>query len=137
MAKGIELFDLVKIMFTNSSEYKKLKNVDKGRHSFLINRFFSIKYPSTAQSLNFGGVNGIVLVDLWQMVAMKYSKVPGWIYTKTKKTEKEKEWYPDKEIAQIYMNRHQLTEKDLKDMIKFNPEETKKIFDKLKKQLDQ
>jgi hypothetical protein len=35
------------------------------------------------------------------------------------------------------MNRHQLTEKDLKDMIKFNPEETKKIFDKLKKQLDQ
>lgn len=136
MAKGIELFDLIKIMFTNSTEYAKLKAVDKGRHSFIINRFFSIKYPSTAQSLNFSGVNGIVLVDLWQMVASKYTKVPGWIYTKTKKSEDKKEWYPDKELAKIYMDAHKITERDLRMMIKFNQEEVKRIFDKLKRQIE-
>ena len=136
MAKGIELFDLVKIMFTNSTEFNKLKSIEKARHAFLINRFFSIKYPSTAQSLNFNGANPTTSVDLWQLVASKYGRVPGWIYTKTKKTEKEKEWYPDKELVSIYLNAHKITETDLKQMIKFNPSEVKAIFDKLKKQIN-
>ena len=136
MQNKIELFDLVKIMFTDSKKYNDISNIAKSRHSFLINRFFAIKYPSTAQSLNFSGVNGIVLVDLWQMVASKYTKVPGWIYTKTKKSEDKKEWYPDKELAKIYMDAHKITERDLKLMIKFNQEEVKKIFDKLKRQIE-
>lgn len=133
---NIELFDLIKIMFTNSAEYQKVKTIDKTRHSFIINRFFSIKYPSTAQSLNFNGVNGAVLVDLWQMVASRYNKVPFWVYTKTKKAESQKEWYPPKELVSLYLNAHKMTEQDLKMMIKFNPAETKLIFDKLKKQTE-
>jgi hypothetical protein len=133
---NIELFDLIKIMFTDSKKYSEISNIAKSKHSFIVNRFFSIKYPSTAQSLNFNGINGAVLVDLWQMVASRYNKVPYWVYTKTKKTESQKEWYPPKELVSLYLTTHKMSEQDLKMMIKFNPTETKLIFDKLKKQTE-
>jgi hypothetical protein len=131
----MELFDLTKIIFTNPSQYQKLKNHEKSKHFFMINRFFSIKYPTTSQSLNRNGINPWAIVDLWQIVASRFQKVPGWIYTKTKKAPTEKVWKPNPEISKIWMERHQIGERELELAIKFNPEEMKKSFSILEKQI--
>lgn len=132
---ALDLFDFIKVMFTDSKKYSQLKNSDKARHFFMVNRFFSIQYPTTAQQLNRVGINGWAVVDLWQIVASRFKRVPGWIYTKTKKSSTEKTWKPDPEIAKIWMQKNGLGERELKNAIQFNPEEMKKLFSSLEKQL--
>jgi hypothetical protein len=132
----MELFDFTKVLFGNPREYQKLKTVEKGKHFFMIQRFFSIKFPATAQQLNRNGINGAAVVDLWQIVGQRFGRVPGWIYTKTKKVATEKVWKPNPEVATIWMQRHGLGERDLELAIKFNQEEMKKYFQKLEKQIE-
>lgn len=132
---ALDLFPFVNMMFTNPREYEKVKNADKGRHTFMINRFFGIKYPTTAQSLNRNGINGWAVVDLWQIVAARFGKVPFWIYTKTKKAPTDKIWKPNPEVATLWMERNGLGPKDLEIAIKFNPEEMKKSFASIEKQI--
>jgi hypothetical protein len=48
----MELFDFVKCIFTDPKKYTLQKNAEKAKHFFLINRFMSIKFPTTAQQLN-------------------------------------------------------------------------------------
>ena len=88
MLDETKLFDFVKIMFTKREQYGKLKESSKKRHHFMINRFMSINFPANAQVFNFNGINGSKVVDSWQMVASRFNRVPGWIYTKTKNSKK-------------------------------------------------
>lgn len=136
---ALELFDFVKVLFTDPKKYSSLKNSDKSRHFFMIQRFMSIKHPTTAQSLNRIGMNPWAVLDLWHIVAYRYGqklkRVPGWIYTKTKKVPSEKVWKPDPEISKLWMKRMGMTERDLNDCIKFKPEEMKRIFSSLEKQI--
>jgi hypothetical protein len=133
----MELFDFVRVMFTKPAEYAKIKNVEKGKHFFMVNRFMAIKHPTTAQALNRVGQNGWAAVDLWQLVASRFQKVPGWIYTKTKRTTtSEKVWKPNPEVARIWMERNGIGERELKEAIQFNPEEMKKSFTALEKQIE-
>lgn len=132
---SVNLFDLIHIMFTDAKKYAQIKNSDKGKHYFLVQRFMSIKYPTTAHSLSRVGINPSAVVDLWQMVACRFSRVPGWIYTKTKKQEREKELDVNTDAAKFWMERNSLTERDLKNAYKFNPEEMKKILKAIEKQI--
>ena len=95
----------------------------------------AIKHPSTAQQLNRVGMNGWAVVDLWQMVASRFKRVPGWIYTKTKKVSSDKTWKPNPEVAKIWMEKNSVGERELKDAIRFYPEETKKFFSAIEKQI--
>jgi hypothetical protein len=133
----MELFEFIKVLFTDPKRYSQLKASDKGRNHFMVQRFMSIKFPTTAQQLNRVGMNGAGVMDLWQKIAIRFNgRVPGWIYTKTKKLEKnEKVYKPDPEAAQIWMQRNGLTERDLKDAIRFNPDEMKKIISSIEKQI--
>jgi hypothetical protein len=132
----MELFDFIKVLFTKPKEFNDTKNSEKAKHFFMINRFFSIKYPTTAQSLNRNGINPWAVVSLWQLVGLRFQRVPGWIYTKTKKLNKEKTWSPNPEVARIWMERNGLGERELNLAIKFNPEEMKKSFSLLEKQIN-
>lgn len=133
---AIELFDLVKVLFTNPKQYSDLKKSDKSRHAFMTNRFFSIKFPATAQQLNRVGMNPWALVDLWQIVASRFKGVPGWIYTKTKKVSTEKNWKPNPDIAKIWMQKNDVGEKELRDAIRLYPAEMKKLFSAIEKQMN-
>jgi len=131
----MELFDFVKVMFTDQRKYSQLKNSDRARHFFMIQRFMAIQYPSTAQQLNRTGINAWPVVDLWQMVASRFNRVPGWIYTKTKKVASEKNWKPDPEAAKFWMERNNVGEKELRDAIRFHPDEMKRIISLIEKQI--
>jgi hypothetical protein len=135
----MELFEFIKVLFTDPKKFTELKNSEKSKHFFMTQRFMSIKHPTTAQSLNKIGMNPWAVLDLWHIVAYRYGqkskRVPGWIYTKTKKAPTEKVWKPDPDVSAFWMKRNGLTEKDLKDAIKYNPEEMKKLFTSLEKQI--
>tara|TARA_B110000503_G_C7157723_1_gene418090 strand:+ start:2043 stop:2453 length:411 start_codon:yes stop_codon:yes gene_type:complete len=131
----MDLFPFIKVLFSDSKTYSTLKSNDKGKNFFMVNRFMSIKYPMTSQQLNRNGINGSAVMDLWHIVAIRFGRVPGWIYTKTKKVKDETVWKPDPTVSTIWMERHGLGDKDLAMAIKFNPEEMKKSFKRLEKQI--
>jgi hypothetical protein len=131
----MELFDFVKVLFTDKKKYEGVKNVEKSRHFFMVNRFMAIKHPTTAQSLNRVGINSWAVIDLWQIVASRFNRVPGWIYTKTKKVAMEKTWKPNPEVAKVWMEKNGVGEKELKESIRFYPQEMKKLFASLEKQI--
>ena len=101
----------------------------------MVNRFMAIKHPTTAQSLNRVGINSWAVIDLWQIVASRFNRVPGWIYTKTKKVATEKTWKPNPEVAKVWMEKNGVGEKELKESIRFYPQEMKKLFASLEKQI--
>lgn len=137
--KHIQLFDLIKVMFTNPGKYEKLGNIDKERNSFMINRVFSIQYPMQSHMLSRMGIKGIHIVDFWQRIARRNRRVPQWIYTKTKnnqtKTKPFKYTLKDPEVK-WYMNKHQLSEKDWYLNLRFNRENLKKDLDYISKQIN-
>lgn len=125
MLDDTKLFDFVKIMFTKPKQYDQIKQHNKKRHHFMINRFFAIKYPENAQMFNYNGINGGQVVDMWSMVAKRFTSVPGWIYTKTKKAKKanstKKEYIPTDDAVRVYMEKYDIGKREFEEMKKFAP----------------
>ena len=125
MLDETKLFDFIKIMFTKSAQYKNIKQHNKKRHSFMINRFFAIKYPENANAFNLNGISGGYVVDAWSMVARRFTTVPGWIYTKTKKAKKastaKNEYIPTDKAIEVYMSKYEIGSREFSEMQKFAP----------------
>jgi len=134
----MQLFDLVRVMFTNPKKYSEIKNSDKAKNHFMMNRFMAINFPEQAQILNKNGINGIGVLDTWQFITSKFKRVPGWIYTKTKKTKKQQalEYKYSEELVSLYLEKNQISMRDFNQLIKLNPEVMQNYFDKLRKQFD-
>lgn len=127
MLDETKLFDFVKIMFTKQKDYNNIKDFNKKRHHFMINRFFAIKFPSNAQLFNINGINPIAVIDSWSMVASRFRGVPGWIYTKTKKSAKAKvnksQYIPSDEAIQVFMDKNEIGKREFKELENFAREE--------------
>lgn len=127
MLDETKLFDFIKIMFTKHSQYNKIKQHNKKRHFFMINRFFAIKYPENANAFNINGIDGSYAVDAWSMLARRFTTVPGWIYTKTKKSTKaansKNEYIPIEKAVEVYMSKYEIGQREFKEMQKFAPAE--------------
>jgi hypothetical protein len=133
-----KLFDFVKIMFTKHKEYDQIKQFNKKRHHFMINRFFSIKYPANAQMFNINGIDGAGVVDSWSLVARQFKSVPGWFYTKTKKveaTKNKKEYIPSDRALEIYMQMHEVGKREVDEMKQFFPTEFYATLEKIDEQI--
>jgi hypothetical protein len=131
------LFGFIKIFFTDSETYSSLKQYDKGKNRFMVNRFMAINYPNMANKLNRVGTNAANVVDSWYMIAQRYTRVPGWIYTKLNKQTKvdNKVYDPDPEALKFYLNKYQIGQRDFKLALKFNPDEVMKEIDYIEKQM--
>lgn len=123
MLDETKLFDFIKIIFTKSSTYRSVKNHNKKRHQFMLNRFFAIKFPTNAQALNVNGINPVAVVDSWAMVASRFRGVPSWIYTKTKKAKKEatnkKQYIPSDEAIKFFIEKNEIGNREYKELEKF------------------
>jgi len=137
MLDETKLFDFIKIMFTKREHYDKLKASSKKRHHFMINRFMSIQFPSNAQLFNINGINGGTVIDAWQMVASRFNKVPGWIYTKTKSSKKNKKdsYQPSDEALRFYMERNEIGQREIEELKQFNKEQFYSDLKELEKQI--
>ena len=94
----IPLFDYTKLMFTaNEKQWKSVTDVDKSRNFFMMNRFLSIKYPIQVAVLSHIRINSVAASNYWHSNLVNlYKAVPSWMYAKTKKKEKEEDWYENK-----------------------------------------
>jgi hypothetical protein len=128
MLDETKLFDFVKIMFTKPKDFKDIKDHTKKRHHFMINRFFSIKFPANAQAFNINGINGYAVVESWGMVAQRFTSVPTWFYTKTKKVEADKadkkEYIPSQEAIDFYLKKNEIGKREFSEVMKFFKKET-------------
>ena len=133
----MNLFELIKIMFTDDSKYRKLKKSDKAGNHFMVQRMMAINHPIESHKLNRNGIDGSAVVDTWQKVCKRYTRVPGWTWTKANKAEKiKKEWKPDSELSKFYMNRNNIGPREFNELLKFNGPVMKKFLKKIEKQLD-
>ena len=98
----MELFTLIKNIFSSDDKvWKTVGKFDKSKNFFMVNRIMSIQFPIQANQFNKLKVVSPPVVDWWRdNLSHRYSKPPTWIYTKTKKLEKQK---PDsvKELPDI------------------------------------
>jgi hypothetical protein len=138
MLDETKLFDFVKIMFTKRDQFDKIKNHNKKRHYFMINRFFAIKFPGNANMFNINGINGAAVVESWSLVAMRFKSVPSWWYTKTKKantTAKDK-YTPSEQAVQIYMQKNEIGSREFKELEHFAKDSLYADLKKIESQVD-
>jgi hypothetical protein len=127
MLDETKLFDFIKLIFTKHDQYRSVKNHNKKRHQFMINRFFAIKFPANANALNLNGINPVAVVDGWAAVASRFRSVPGWIYTKTKKSTKaaksKNEYIPSDEAIKFFLEKNEIGKREFKELELFAKEE--------------
>ena len=131
----MKLFDYIKHLFGTDAQWEKLKGYDKSKNSFMINRFLSIRYPIQANMFNALRTDPVSQAEAWRMVASKFNRVPGFIYTKTKASKKIKTWVPDPKALEFYLKINEIGERDFKEAMKHHPSEVKNAITVLEKQM--
>lgn len=136
----IKLFDLIKIIFEKPKEWYKITNQDKRGNFFMINRFMAIKYPVEANQFNHIKITPDKSIDVWQsLMSRVYSKVPGWIFTKTKAVAVDKKkvstYEPSEEVIKFYLERNKASMRDYNDAKKLMKETLYIELEKIEKNL--
>ena len=131
----MKLFDYIKVLFGRDPQWEKLKGYDKSKNSFMVNRFMSIKFPVQANMFNALKIDPVGQAEAWRMVASKFNRVPGFIYTKTKASKKIKPWVPESKALEFYLKINEIGERDFKEAMKHHPSEVKNAITVLEKQM--
>lgn len=133
----MKLFDYIKVLFGKDEHWDKVTNYDKSRNSFMTNRFMSIKFPIQANLFNTLKIDPVGQAEAWRLVSSKFNRVPGFIYTKVKKSAKQKakEWNPNPKALELYMKFNEIGEREYKEALKHNPLQVQSSIDKLEKQM--
>lgn len=121
-------YELIKSFYKN---WDKVKDKDKSRNFFMVNRICSIKFPLQANAFNNIKIQPEKAVDFWKVMLTAQSKVsPQWIWTKTEKKEiekKKKETY-DENIINFIKEKYLLSNREIQEMIEFTPKEFKSFY---------
>jgi hypothetical protein len=139
MLDETKLFDFVKIMFTKPTQFENIKNHTKKRHHFMINRFFAIKYPSNANQFNVNGINGGNVVESWGIVAKRFKSVPGWWYTKTKKSaaaQKADKYTPSDVAVDLFLKKNEIGMREFNELKTFAKDDLYSDLKKIETQID-
>jgi len=133
----MKLFDYIKVLFGKDEHWDKVTNYDKSKNSFMTNRFMSIKFPIQANLFNSLKIDPAGQAEAWRLVSSKFNRVPGFIYTKVKKSAKQKakEWNPNPKALELYMKFNEIGEREYKEALKHNPSLVQSSIDILEKQM--
>ena len=137
----MELFDFIKVIFTNPSEYSSTTPGEKRKHYFMCQRRFAINFPMQANALQHLKINQNAVIDWWQWFLRKqYKFVPGWMYTKgVKKSQevKEKKLTVSNELIKEYCKRFKVDSKSVRDALEFYPNDMIKELKEFEKIINQ
>jgi hypothetical protein len=135
----IQLFDYIGLVFSDKNkEWKKLKNTDKARNFFMLNRFMSIKFPVQASLLSHYKIDPISVSNYWhRTMSSNFTTIPHWIYAKTKKksVENKKVELPSIEMIKWYCAKNEMSRKDFDENVKFFNDDFLKEIKALEKTL--
>lgn len=133
----MKLFDYIKVLFGKDEHWDNVTNYDKSKNSFMTNRFMSIKFPIQANLFNTLKIDPVGQAEAWRLVSSKFNRVPGFIYTKVKKSAKQKakEWNPNPKALELYMKFNEIGEREYKEALKHDPLLVQTSIDILEKQM--
>lgn len=133
----MKLFDYIKVLFGKDVNWDKVSNYDKSKNSFMTNRFMGIKFPIQANMFNTLKIDPVGQAEAWRLISSKFNRVPGFIYTKVKKTPKQKakEWTPNPAAKEMYMKFNEIGEREYREALKYNPSLIQSSIDILEKQM--
>lgn len=120
----IKLFDLIDSMW-DDTKWEKISESDKRTHYFMIQRFMSIMYIDETSRMNLEQINYARVVDFWrEVMKRRYKSKPQFLFTKTKKLEKEKEKKiaVDQAVIDFYMKHNELDRRDFDMLFKMFPD---------------
>jgi hypothetical protein len=71
------------------------------------------------------------------MVASRFNKVPGWIYTRTKSSNKnvKEKYQPSDEALRFYMEKNEIGKREVEELKEFNKEQFYSDLKKLENQI--
>lgn len=119
----IQLFDYMKLIFSkNEKEWKELKDTDKSRNFFMMNRFLSIQYPVQVHHLSHYKIDPSAVSDYWhRSLSSKFNSSPKWIYAKTikKKDQEKKLDLPSQPMIKWYCEKNEISRKEFDQMVSF------------------
>jgi hypothetical protein len=130
----IQLFDYLKLVFSkNEKEWKELKDTDKARNFFMLNRFMAIQFPIQVNYLSHYKIDPVAVSDYWhRTMSSKFSSTPKWVYAKTvkKKDQEKKLDLPSSEMIKWYCEKNEITRSEFDLNVKFFGES---FIDEIKK----
>lgn len=121
---AVKLFDLIDSMW-DDTKWEKISESDKRTHYFMIQRFMSIMYIDETSRMNLEQINYARVVDFWrEVMKRRYKSKPQFLFTKTKKLEKEKEKKiaVDESVISFYMKHNELDRRDFDMLFKMFPD---------------
>jgi hypothetical protein len=134
----IQLFDYVKLVFSKSQKWEEIKDTDKARNFFMLNRFVSIKFPVQANALSHYRVDPSAVSDYWhRTLSSLFSDTPKWIYAKTKKKDDQEKKLdlPSQEMIRWYCEKHEMSRADFSQNVSFFGDEFLREIKSLEKVL--
>jgi hypothetical protein len=131
----MKLFEYLKAVFGSDAQWAKLTSYDKSKNSFMLNRMLSARFPTQANMFNKLKTDPVGTAECWRLVGAKFSRVPGFIYTKVSKKSVKKQWDPDQTVVSEYLKINQIGMREFTEALEFNPEVVKKSIDILQKQM--
>jgi hypothetical protein len=130
----IQLFDYLKLVFSkNEKDWKDLKDTDKSRNFFMLNRFMAIQFPVQANYLSHYKIDPVAVSDYWhRTMSSKFSSTPKWVYAKTikKKDQEKKLDLPSNEMIKWYCEKNEISRSEFDLNVKFFGES---FLDEIKK----
>jgi hypothetical protein len=128
----MELFDILKAFFSKK-DWEEVTKHDKAKNFFMINRIMSISFPLQANALNNTKIDPVSVIDYWkETLNTKYKATPGWFFTSTKKKEKSKDFMPDEDVSEFIKAKHEISNREIKELGKYFPQEFKEYSKSIK-----
>lgn len=127
-------YEIVKAFHTK--EWEDIKDRDKSRNFFMVNRICAINFPLQANAFNHLKIQPEKVVDFWKIfISHHYKKSPQWIWTKTIKAEKETSKNHNPEILEFIKEKYEISDREIKELIDFFPQKFSSFYKEIEKLL--
>ena len=120
------LLEVTNIMFKDRKDWNKVTDDEKSAYFFIINRYFSKKYPYLAQTLNLKETDKSIGMDLIFNFMMN-QPYPKWLWSKSEK-KVEKEFLTEKQELKL-LERFNIKKEELSFLARFYPQDVKEEID--------
>lgn len=133
MAK-VDFITLANIIFKDKNKYEYVSDEEKENNFFILNRKYAIKYLKQAQFFNNKNIDKASAIDVWYQVFYKTTNgTPDWWWkTSQKSKEKIKSEFTAADLKFI-KEYYQLTDNDIKFLVKYCSDKLKLNIKRLKK----
>ena len=120
------LLEVTNITFKDRKDWNKVTDDEKSAYFFIINRYFSKRYPHLAQTLNLKETDKSIGMDLIFNFMMN-QPYPKWLWSKSEK-KVEKEFLVEKQELKL-LERFNIKKEELDFLVRFYPQDVKEEID--------